>query len=108
MWRAISNLVARLFVTRPYHVRLIHETNPSRKMEDSCVMSVEGGKKVSEQAIIGETGVNLIERIVLAMGCGWHRTNQAVEVGIDGEIELVHPETRVATNSVVRVQSRAT
>jgi hypothetical protein len=67
-----------------------------------------GGKKLSEQAVIGARGVNLIERIVLLMGCGWHPTNQSLETGIDGEIELVDPNTRVASNAVVRVQSRAT
>ncbi len=66
------------------------------------------GKKITEQAIIGEQGINLIQRIVLAMGCAWHPTNQAVEAGIDGEIELVRPDTREATNAIIRVQSKAT
>src|SRR5262245_54706823 len=66
------------------------------------------GKKITEQAIIGEQGINLIQRIVLAMGCTWHPTSQNIEAGIDGEIELVHPTTREATNAVIRVQSKAT
>ncbi len=65
-------------------------------------------KKITDQAIIGERGINLIQRVVLAMGCAWHPTNQAVEAGIDGDIELVHPDTREATNSIIRVQSKAT
>lgn len=66
------------------------------------------GKKITEQAVIGEQGINLIQRIVLDMGCVWHPTNQAVEVGIDGEIELVRPDTREATNAIIRLQSKAT
>jgi hypothetical protein len=65
-------------------------------------------KKLSAQATTGQLGVNLVERIVLTMGCGWHPTNQSLDVGIDGEIELVHPDTRAATNSVVRVQVKGT
>lgn len=66
------------------------------------------GKKLSRQAVIGAQGVNLVERIVVAMGCAWHPTNQSLESGIDGDIELVDPATRDARNAIVRVQSRAT
>jgi hypothetical protein len=66
------------------------------------------GKKVSPQAKVGQRGVNVIERIVLEMGSAWHPTNQSLEVGIDGEIELVDPVTHEATNAVIRVQSKAT
>ncbi len=66
------------------------------------------GKKITEQAVVGERGINLIQRIVLEMGCAWHPTNQSLEAGIDGEIELVQPVTREATNAVIRVQSKAT
>jgi hypothetical protein len=66
------------------------------------------GKTLSSQAVTGEAGIAYIHRIVTAMGCGWHPTNQTVEVGIDGEIELVNPKTREATNAIIRVQSRAT
>jgi hypothetical protein len=67
-----------------------------------------GPKKLSPQAVTGQRGVNLVEGVVLAMGCGWHATTQSVEAGIDGEIELVDPVTRAATNSVVRVQVKGT
>lgn len=67
-----------------------------------------GGKKVSPQAKAGQRGVNVIERIVLEMGSAWHPSNQSLEAGIDGEIELVDPTTHEATNVVVRVQSKAT
>jgi uncharacterized protein DUF4365 len=65
-------------------------------------------KKLSPQARTGQLGVNLVEKIVLTMGCGWHPTNQSLDVGIDGEIELVEPSSHAATNSVVRVQVKAT
>src|SRR4051812_41070954 len=67
-----------------------------------------GPKKLSSQAVTGQRGVSLVESIVLEMGCGWHPTNQSLEAGIDGEIELVNPGTRAATNSVVRVQVKGT
>lgn len=67
-----------------------------------------GPKKLSTQAVTGQRGVNLVEDVVLAMGCGWHPTNPSVEAGIDGEIELVDPGSRGATNSVVRVQVKGT
>lgn len=70
--------------------------------------SARGGKQVSQQAVIGQLGINLIERLVLRMGSVWTAGNAPLDVGIDGEIELVDPTTRVATNCVIRVQSKAT
>jgi hypothetical protein len=66
------------------------------------------GKQITLQASIGQQGVNLIERIVLEMGSAWHPANASLDAGIDGEIELVDPSTRYASNSVIRVQSKAT
>lgn len=67
-----------------------------------------GPKQLATTAITGEQGVTLVAQIVLKMGCAWHSTNQSLDVGVDGEIELVHPSTRAATNSVVRVQVKGT
>jgi hypothetical protein len=44
-------------------------------------------KKLAARAIRGQSGINLIERIVLEMGCSWVATG-ALDVGIDGYIEL--------------------
>lgn len=63
-------------------------------------------KKVSDQAIIGQRGVNLIERYVLEMGHAWNAST--IDAGIDGRIELRNPETREALNLVILVQSKAT
>jgi hypothetical protein len=68
----------------------------------------ENKKRVTSQATIGQQGVNLIEQIVLRMGSAWHPANASLDAGIDGEIELVEPETRAATNTIIRVQSKAT
>lgn len=70
--------------------------------------SSRGGKKITQQASIGQQGVNLIERIVLRMGSTWNSLNASLDAGIDGQIELVDPDTREATNAVIRVQSKAT
>ena len=45
------------------------------------------------RSILGQQGVNLIEDHVLAMGFAWHPTNQSLEVGIDGHIELREVQT---------------
>lgn len=63
-------------------------------------------KKISHNDIIGQRGINLIERIVLDMGFLWHPTN--LEAGIDGIIEVRDPASGIVTNSIIQVQSKAT
>lgn len=65
------------------------------------------GKKVTSQSIIGQQGVNLIERIVQEMGYIW-RPTPIFDVGIDGEIEIRDPVTGEMTNAFIKVQSKAT
>ena len=64
-------------------------------------------KKVSPQSITGQLGANLIEKIVLQMRYIW-RPLSIFDVGIDGEIEICDPVTGEATNSIIRVQAKAT
>ena len=64
-------------------------------------------KKVLQQSITGQEGVNLIERRVLQMGFLWYPTG-GLEVGIDGHIEIRDSETGEVTNATLRVQSKAT
>jgi hypothetical protein len=64
-------------------------------------------KTLSPQAVIGQQGINLIESIVLEMGCRWVPA-PSLDVGIDGYIELVDPTTHAALGVVLSVQSRAT
>ncbi len=64
-------------------------------------------KKLDERSIIGQKGINLIERIVLNIGWVWHPTG-ALETGIDGIIEIRDPMTGQTTNSIIQVQSKAT
>lgn len=63
-------------------------------------------KKVHKNSITGQEGVNLIERVVLAMGFVWYPTG-GLEAGIDGIIEIRDSVTGEVTNSVVQVQSKA-
>lgn len=44
-------------------------------------------KKILQSDIIGERGVNLVQRIMLEMVFLWYATG-GVEVGMDGVIEL--------------------
>lgn len=66
------------------------------------------GKQIHDNALIGQRGINLIEQITLKMGFAWHPSNQSLEAGLDGYIELRNPSTGQALNSVLFVQSKAT
>jgi hypothetical protein len=63
-------------------------------------------KKIHRNSIVGERGVNLIQRIVLEMGHMWYATG-GVEAGIDGFIEIRDATSGEVTNFVVQVQSKA-
>src|SRR6266571_5128743 len=62
-------------------------------------------KSVSRQGLLGQQGVNLVERIVLEMGSRWTPSGPN-EVGIDGYIELFDPSSREALGLTVAVQSK--
>lgn len=62
-------------------------------------------KRVTPQTIIGESGVNLIERRVLEMGHLFHP--RRIDHGIDGHIDLVEPGTGRHLNQTILVQSKA-
>ena len=64
-------------------------------------------KKVTPQVLIGQSGANLIEQIVLQMKYVW-RPLLIFDIGIDGEIEICDPVTGEGSNSIVRVQVKAT
>lgn len=64
-------------------------------------------KKVTSQSVTGELGVNLIQQIVLKMRYIWRPTS-TFDVGIDGEIEICDPITGEATNTIIKVQAKAT
>ena len=64
-------------------------------------------KKVSSQSIIGQQGVTLVERIVHEIGYVW-RPTPIFDVGIDGEIEIRDPTTSEMTNTIIKVQVKAT
>jgi hypothetical protein len=64
-------------------------------------------KKIHRNSVIGQQGVNLIEKVVLGMGYVWYPTG-GTEAGIDGSIEIRNPETGEVNNSIVQVQSKAT
>lgn len=63
-------------------------------------------KKHSHYTLIGQKGINLIERIVLDMGYVWH--SRTIDAGIDGMIELRDPLSEEAYNFHILVQSKAT
>ena len=62
-------------------------------------------KKLSRQVVRGQQGINLIEKIVLQMGSSWSPTG-ALDVGIDGYVELFDPSSELALGKVLAVQSK--
>ncbi|HEU4713267.1 MAG TPA: DUF4365 domain-containing protein [Pyrinomonadaceae bacterium] len=64
-------------------------------------------KSLHQNTILGQLGVNLIERICLELGYLWFPTGN-LETGIDGYIEIRDRMTGETTNSILQVQSRAT
>lgn len=63
-------------------------------------------KTLSPQGVLGQKGVNLIERTILEMGSRWSPSGPN-EVGIDGYIELFDPNTGAALGKNLAVQSKA-
>ncbi|HBJ36087.1 MAG TPA: hypothetical protein DDZ51_15335 [Planctomycetaceae bacterium] len=64
-------------------------------------------KRITDAQILGEMGVNLIQKMVLKMGFTWHPSNQPVEAGIDGWVELRDDATGQVKNCWIPVQSKA-
>ena len=65
-------------------------------------------KRISQQQITGQQGVNYAEGRILEMGFLWHATNANLDAGIDGFIEIRNPQTGEATSSILQVQVKAT
>lgn len=70
-------------------------------------MSRSDFKKIHKNSIIGQRGINLIERKVLEMGYVWYPSG-GVEAGIDGVIEIRDSNTGDVYNAIIQVQSKAT
>src|SRR5687768_115188 len=64
-------------------------------------------KKISNRAMSGDRGIAFIHGICAKIGFAFHPTNQAIEAGIDGFIEIRDTETERATNCIIQVQSKA-
>jgi hypothetical protein len=65
-----------------------------------------GPKKITRRTLIGQQGINLIEKRVLELGWIWNPAT--LDAGIDGVIEIRDPRTEEATNLLLQVQSKAT
>jgi len=63
-------------------------------------------KRIGKRNIAGEKGMGLIHRIVTQLQFGFHPTNQAVEAGIDGIIEIREASTERATGQIILFQSK--
>jgi hypothetical protein len=62
-------------------------------------------KQISQNEVIGQQGINLIEKRCLDMGFLWRQSG--LDAGIDGLIEI-RSETGRVTNCIIQVQSKAT
>lgn len=78
--------------------------SPKRRRIQS---STKKPKVLQQRSILGQQGINIIERISLSLGYAWFQTGN-LETGIDGYIEIRVPSTGETTNSIVQVQSKAT
>jgi len=63
-------------------------------------------KSIPRQGLLGQQGINLVERIVLEMGSRWTPSGPN-EVGIDGYIELFNPTSHEALGKTIAIQSKA-
>jgi len=63
-------------------------------------------KTLPDRQVIGQQGINLIEKIVLDMGFVWRPTD-IHDTGVDGEIEIRSPQTGEMSNCIIKVQSKA-
>jgi hypothetical protein len=64
-------------------------------------------KILSQQTLLGQQGINLIEKRVHDMGYWWYPSAVA-EVGIDGILEIRDGQSGRMTNLILQVQSKAT
>ena len=64
-------------------------------------------KRITDAQILGQKGINIIERRVLEMGFSWNPTTAATDAGIDGYIELRDPGTGEMSANILLVQSKA-
>jgi Domain of unknown function (DUF4365) len=69
-------------------------------------MRATGGKRVTENDLLGQRGINPIERIVQEIGFVWNPTGPH-DAGLDGSIEIRDPATGEITNSMLFVQNKA-
>jgi hypothetical protein len=69
-------------------------------MSSTC--SPKRRKKIHQNSLRGQEGINIIEVAVLKMGFVWSQRG-AVEAGIDGTIEIRAPDTGDMFHSIIRV-----
>lgn len=65
-------------------------------------------KTITDNQLLGDEGVNLVQKRVLEMRFTWHPSNQPLEAGLDGFVELRDSNTGEVKNSWIGVQSKAT
>jgi hypothetical protein len=82
-------------------------TTPTQQLENTEqeFSDTPHKKQISQNDVIGQQGINLIERLCLEMGLLWHPTG--LDAGIDGYIEI-RLQTGEVTNCIIQVQSKAT
>lgn len=64
-------------------------------------------KYLTRNVVKGQTGINVVEEAVLGMGFKWSPGSGSLDTGIDGDIEIVDPDTREAKNVLIRAQVKS-
>lgn len=80
-------------------------TRQQSREDTEQTFSAPLGKQISQNDVIGQQGINLIEKTCLDMGFLWHPTG--FDAGIDGYIEI-RLDSGEVTNCIIQVQSKAT
>ena len=92
----------RIHLPQGHYYVAIDQSKRIRQPELTSALLV---KKISQNDIVGELGINLVQKLCLEMGFLWHSTG--LEAGIDGYIEI-RLETGEVTNCIIQVQCKAT
>lgn len=80
-------------------------TDQVRSDKRRCTRLNMTSKRLSRQGRVGQVGINVIEKVTLAMGSKWS-PNASNDVGIDGQIEFFDPRSGRAVGYMVGVQSK--
>lgn len=94
----------RFYIAAEPPASTVTSQQPSGDAEQTFGRTLSG-KQIAQNDLVGQQGINLIEKICMDMGFVWHPTG--LDAGIDGYIEI-RLETGEVTNCIIQIQSKST